>query len=287
MDRSMTHLLHQIKIESKRIAMILDAGTSRSVVKGAGFDFDQLREYEATDDYRMIDWKTSARCNQVLVKQFKEEKSRTFLLVLDVSWSMRFTSTKESKKELGSYLTLLIAHVGHFLNDNIGLILFSDRIECYIPPARGRNHLQAIIDAITRHASKGKQTNHRLLFEHIMSLAKKNWIITCVTDGVDTSCEQQLRILNKVHDVRMIIVSDEKEKKLADGPLIHMQDIETGTQILCNMSHNSAINKILTSRVEQCKKTVSSARVPTLWIDTHVPYIPKLIEFFKRNITVA
>ncbi|MBN2345317.1 MAG: DUF58 domain-containing protein, partial [Candidatus Aminicenantes bacterium] len=203
--------IKRIEILSRKAARELFAGEYHSAFRGRGMEFLQVREYEAGDDWRFIDWNVSSRLGRLYVKQFVEERELTVLLALDLSSSLDFVSSRKSKKEIAAELSALIAFTAMLNNDKVGLLLFSDRIEMYIPPKKGRTHLLRLIREVIEFAPQGRGTAIADALAYLTSLIKKKAVVFLISDFLDEGFETALKIAGRKHDLIAIDICDRAE----------------------------------------------------------------------------
>lgn len=276
--------IKKIELYSKRLMHANMLGNARTVKKGFGLEFDQLRDYQIGDDVRAVDWKSSARMNKLLIKQFNEESHRTILIAIDVSSSLVYGSHTVLKKELVNNLAGIIALAGSLAKDAIGLLLFSDQIELYIPPKKGKTHFHCIVEKIFSFEKTNKKTNLNQAFDYILSLRKKNLMVFVISDFID-SFEQKLSLLSRVHDVIAIHTSDNFEVTFPRVGLITMRDIETGEERVVDARNSAAhsLNYYLTGRLQEQKKLFARNKVDLLTIGQRQDMVTALIDFFRKR----
>ena len=203
--------IKRIEIISRKAARDIFAGEYHSAFKGRGMEFSQVREYQAGDDSRFIDWNVSSRLGRLYVKQFVEERELTIILALDLSASLRFVSALKSKKEIAAELSALIAFTAMLNNDKVGLLLFSDRIELYIPPQKGRTHLLRLIRDIIEFKPLGRGTSIGNALAYLTSLIKKKAVVFLISDFLDEGFDTALKIASRKHDLIAIDIADRVE----------------------------------------------------------------------------
>ena len=203
------------------------SGEYHSVFKGRGIDFDEVREYQFGDDIRSIDWNVSARCDRPFVKVYREDRELTVMLVVDVSRSGDFGSALRLKREVAMEVCALFAFSAIRNHDKVGLILFSDRIERFVPPQKGRGHVLRIIRELVSHRPEGLGTDIRGALEHLHRVIKKRSIVFLVSDFVDEGYERILATLARKHDLIAVEIVDPREETLPDAGLVRLRDAET------------------------------------------------------------
>ena len=200
-DKENLRKIRHIEIATRRLLSGSLVGDTRSRLKGTGFEFDQIREYQQGDDVRFIDWRASARMNKFLIKEYVEERNRTVVLAVDCSASQRFASGNKLKSEVISQVASVLALVANYGSDNVSLVLFSDKIECFIPAGRGRNHTRAIMEVIFGFQPTGKETAISCALEHVAKQNRKDGILFLISDFIDDhSFDKSLSIVSRMYD---------------------------------------------------------------------------------------
>ncbi|MEK9629789.1 MAG: DUF58 domain-containing protein [Nitrospinota bacterium] len=238
-------LLQRIKsIQVKTNYMVNDimAGEYVSAFKGRGMEFSEVREYQPGDDVRLIDWNVTARMNQPFIKEFIEERELTLMLLVDVSSSGSFGSDQKFKNEIAAEVASILAFAAIKNNDKIGLIIFSDKIEHYIPPKKGKGHIWNIIRTILSFKPEGKGTNLSLPLEYLLKIQKKKATTFLISDFQDENYESQLKLAQQRFDLIAINIVDPREESLPDVGMLLLEDSETGKKILVN-THDKEIRK--------------------------------------------
>ncbi len=273
--------IKHIQLFTKRLMRVNLLGHSRSLVKGSGMDFDQIRDYQMGDDVRTIDWNSSARNNKLLVKQFNDERYRTLIIALDISASSFYGSTDSLKQTILSQIAALISYAGFLGKDEVGLILFSDQIECYIPTRKGKAHIQLILEKIFSAQKTNRATSLSVALDHIIKMRKKNAMVFLISDFIDENFEQKLSVCAQLCDVIAIRMLDSNENDFSVSGLITVKDSETGQ---LQVIDGKSIGATLKLRADHQKKIMARNRVSMLDVVAHVQPIEQLIHFFKlRN----
>ncbi len=229
-----------IQIRTQRVVTDALSGDYASAFKGRGMEFEQVREYQPGDDIRTIDWNVTARLNAPFVKQFKEERELTVIIMVDVSSSGAFGTHQKSKREIAAEVAAVLAYTAIRSNDRVGLLIFSDEIEEFIPPKKGRAHVWRVIRAILTHHPKKSGTNLRAALEYLGRITRRQSLIFLVSDFLDTQFENQLRTIAKRHEVVALRVCDPRERVLPDIGLATFEDAETGEIVHIDTSSASA-----------------------------------------------
>ncbi len=217
----------RIEIISRKISREVFAGAYHSTFKGRGMEFASVREYCAGDDIRFIDWNVSSRTGRLHVKQYVEERELTVILALDLSASMFFFTQERTKRELMAEISAIIAFAANINNDKVGLLLFSDQVEKYVPPRKGRQHILRIIRDILEYPPSGKKTSLDLGMAYLSKVLKKKSIVLLFSDFLDTGYERALRLAGKKHDLILMRFTDPREIQMPPGGLYRLQDSET------------------------------------------------------------
>ncbi|MDR0534096.1 MAG: DUF58 domain-containing protein [Verrucomicrobiales bacterium] len=280
-----------IEIRTNRLVNEALAGQYHSVFRGSGIDFDEVREYVPGDDVRSIDWKVTARQGRPFIKKYREDRELTILLAIDVSASGNFGSGDDSKRERAAELASVLAFSAIKNRDNVGLLLFSDQVELYIPPNKGRFHVLRVIREILFREPQGRGTNIKLALENIRRTQKRRAVIFLISDfclNGDFSAELQtlkttLNSVNRRHDLVAVSVSDPCESKLPAVGRLTLEDAETGE--LVEIDTTSArvrknFEEFSTKRAAELRRTFNSNAVDLLELSTDQPYLPVLRQFF-------
>lgn len=274
--------IKELEIHTRRVISSSNLGGYKSSQKGFGFDFDQLRPYQYGDDVRLIDWKSSARGQGLLVRQYFEERNRTFILCLDVSASTFFGSKNVLKQEIMQQVAGVLSLAAEYSKDKVGLILFSDKIEKEIPPARGKQHIHSIIETIFSYKPTGQSTNMNILLEHTLKKVAKNSVLFLISDFITEDFESSLKKVISLKEVIAISCADFQEQQLANVGLIWMQDPETQEKVLVDTRRGQ--QKFLSSRLEAQKKMFQKHQVDFLHIQARTNFIHDLVLFFQKRL---
>ena len=277
-----------IDLKTRKAVNELFGGEYHSVFKGRGMNFSQVREYSYGDDIRSIDWNVTARMKKPFVKVFEEERELVLMLVVDISASGSFGSEDVLKREIAAEIAALLAFSAVKNNDKVGLILFSDKIEKFIPPKKGRSHVFRIIRELLffKPESQGTSIENALVF--LNNVQKKKAISFLISDFMDDNYEKGLQIVSKKHDLVAIDLYDKREHEMPSKGLYQFYDNETGKSILIDLS-SKANREIIKSNIE--KKTALKSRlfrkngVESISMEINKPYIHPLVSFFKKRKT--
>src|SRR5579872_1195696 len=243
----------QIEIQTRRLLRGALIGDSRSAVKGSGLDFDQIREYQSGDDVRFIYWKSSARTGNLLVKQYIEERSRVVLLAVDISASSFLGSTETLKHDIIAQVASVLALVTDTGKDRIGLILFADDVELYIPPASGRAHVHRIMEQVFGFEPKKRTTSITSALKKLAQLKRRDALAFVISDFIDEKIDSSyLSLVSRMYDCIAIRCLDPRELELPAVGFVFMQDPETDDTILMDLRKKSVgtLKQIMHDRVE-------------------------------------
>ncbi len=291
---TMLKKVRQIEVRTRRLADETLAGSYHSVFKGRGMNFEEVREYVPGDDVAAIDWKVTARTGVVHVKKFVEERELTIMLLIDVSASGDFGSRHSSKRELMAELGSVLAFSAVGNNDKVGLLLFTDQVELYVAPAKGRSHILRVIREILFFTPANRGTSLERPLDFINRVAKRRWVVFLISDfclpgDQETALARlrsRLQITGRRHDLIGVRVSDPREQALADVGWITLQESETGAQIRINTS-DPAVRRRYQEAVRQehrqLVRTLRAARVDLLELSPAESYLPPLRSFFRRR----
>ncbi|MDR3646369.1 MAG: DUF58 domain-containing protein [Candidatus Babeliales bacterium] len=272
-----------IQIKTKRKLNALLVGSSSSIIKGSGYDFDQIREYVPGDDIRFVDFKSSAKMGKLFVRQYLEERNRTIIILVDVSASSFFSSTKMLKHEVVSEIASVIAMAANHCKDRVGVALFTDRIIKFIPPSKGNAHINNIMEELFIFNNEQGQTSIDFALKDWMKKVKKKSIVFLISDFIDSnSFEKALGIVANYSDLIAIKYNDKIEGNLPQVGLINFQDIETGENFSLNISKN--INLEINNYFMNQEKILKKHKVSFLNINNHEDYISQIIKFFNKRL---
>lgn len=262
------------------------AGEYHSVFKGQGMEFEEVREYVPGDDIRLIDWNVTARTSVPHIKKLVEERELTVMLMVDASGSGRFGSVERFKNELAAELCAVLAFSAIRNNDKVGLIIFTDSVELYIPPDKGRRHVLRVIREVLFFKPTGRGTNIPEALHFLNGVTKRRAVAFLVSDFMADDFESPLAIANKRHDLIAVSVTDPREEVLPDVGLVNLQDAETGAEVLVNTRnkkfrslYEARARKRATDRDELFART----RVDAIHVRTDEPYIDEIHRFFKMR----
>jgi len=260
------------------------SGEYHSVFKGRGIEFSEVREYQFGDDIRIIDWNVSARFNHPYVKVFEEERELVVMLLVDFSRSENFGSVRQMKNEIATEICALLAFSAIKNNDKVGLILFTDEIEKFIPPKKGRSHILRILRELISFEPKGVGTNIKAALEYFNKVIKKRSIAFLISDFLDEGYDKPLRIVSRKHDLIAVNMYDPREVELPKVGLMKLKDAETGEEIWVNTSDRNVreqFGQYWRSEKEKRDRLFLTSKVDTIDIRIDQPYINPLVNFFR------
>jgi uncharacterized protein (DUF58 family) len=274
-----------IELRSRGIVSSLFAGEYRSVFRGQGMEFAEVRQYEHGDDFRAIDWNVSARLGHPFVKTFIEEREITLLLVVDQSGSTDF-GTPRSKAAIAIEVASILALAAANTNDRAGALLFSDRVERVIPPGKGRRHALRVIRDLVAFQPSGTRTNLAAALQYATELLKHRSIVVVLSDFLAEGWEQPLRQLGVRHDVVAVAVEDPRETDLPDAGWIELQDAETGLRRLVDTGDRQVrgrLRALAEKRREERSRSFAVANVDQVLVSTQADYAPALRRAFSQR----
>jgi uncharacterized protein (DUF58 family) len=285
-DQSIYKKIRQIEIHSRKAVNQLFAGEYRSVFKGQGLEFYEVREYVPGDDIRLIDWNVSARLGYPYIKKFIEERQQSIILCVDVSASQDFGSQKLSKNESAAEIAAVLAFSAIKNNDLVGLLMFSDRIEKYIPPKKGRRHVLQVVREILSFKREGRRTDMAQALRYLSRVNKKSSVLFVISDFLADGYEQPIRILSKKHDLIPIIIKDKLERFLPELPVVCFEDPESGDLIhidLRNEKLRRDYEEASGEAMSGLRKFFRSLEIDHLELATDGEYVAALNRFFKAR----
>lgn len=282
-----SELIKQIRgLELKAGYMVTDAltGNYLSAFKGQGMEFEEVREYVPGDDIRSIDWNVTARMQAPYVKVLREERELTLMLMVDVSPSQVFGTSSRGKQELAAELAAILAFLAIRNNDKVGLIVFSDHVEQYVPPKKGRAHVWNIIRAVLTHDGAGSRTDVSQALEYMLRVTKRRSMVFLISDFWASGFDHQLRLAGRRHDLVCVRTQDPQEISLADAGVVDYIDAETGQSHLIDTSDKAvreAFAAAARDRHERLKGMFRKARAGTFTISPETSVVTPLIEYFR------
>ena len=279
--------VRKIEIKTRGLSSNIFAGQYHSAFKGRGMAFSEVREYQFGDDVRDIDWNVTARFHRPYVKVFEEEREMTVMLLIDVSGSLDFGTQKQMKRDMVTEIAATIAFSAIQNNDKIGVVFFSDRIEKYIPPKKGRKHILYIIREMLNFQPESKRTDVKQAVEFLSSVQKRRTTAFILSDFyVRDEFQQSLQICNRKHDVVAIQVYDQRARELPDVGLMKVVDAETGHEQYVDTGSKAlrqAYHKYWVSRQSQLEETFNKSNVDHVSVATNEDFVKALMMLFKQR----
>lgn len=278
--------VRKIEIKTRRLSDHIFGGEYHSTFKGRGMTFSEVRQYQYGDDVRAIDWNVTARYNEPFVKVFEEERELTMMLVADISGSELFGTGNQFKKEIITEISATLAFSAMQNNDKVGVILFSDEVELFIPPKKGKSHVLRIIRELLEFTPKSKQTDLAGALKYLSNVMKKRAIVFVLSDFMADNYEQTLKITGNKHDVTGIRVYDKREESIPNLGMVQMLDAETGALRLVNTQSRTvrqAYSRYFNDRYEYFRESFTKAGCGILNCRVDESYVKKLLGYFKQR----
>lgn len=278
--------VRKIEVKAKRLSNQIFSGEYHSAFKGRGMSFSEVREYQFGDDVRNIDWNVTARFNQPFVKVFEEERELTVMLLVDVSQSAYFGTAGQTKSELITELCAIIAISAINNNDKVGAILFSDDIERFIPPKKGKTHILRIINELYAHEPTSNKTDIRRALEYFSNATKRKSIAFLISDFIGPSFKNTLDLVSRRHDLTAIHVYDPAERELPQWGLVHVADAETGEKTWLETNGNQRRadhRRAFEEHVERQRTDFRRSGAGWMSVRTDRPYTKTLMDYFRRR----
>ena len=278
--------VRKIEIKTKGLSNHIFAGEYHTAFKGKGMAFSEVREYQPGDDIRSIDWNVTARYNSPFVKVFEEEREMTVMLLIDVSASGNFGTQEQFKRELATELAAILAFSAINNNDKVGVIFFTDKVEQFIPPKKGKSHILRIIREVLAFEPTGKGTDIAGALEYFSAVIKKRSICFILSDFMSKEFDRPLKIASKKHDLVALRIHDIREDTLPNVGLVPMQDAETEKMLFVDTSSKKVRDNFAKNRAqatEKLRKLFPASGVDLIDITTGTDYVKPLINFFKTR----
>ena len=278
--------VRKIEIKTKGLSNHIFAGEYHTAFKGKGMAFSEVREYQPGDDIRSIDWNVTARYNSPFVKVFEEEREMTVMLLIDVSASGNFGTQEQFKRELATELAAILAFSAINNNDKVGVIFFTDKVEQFIPPKKGKSHILRIIREVLAFQHTGKGTDIAGALEYFSAVIKKRSICFILSDFMSNEFDRPLKIASKKHDLVALRIHDTREDTLPNVGLVPMQDAETEKMLFVDTSSKKVRDNFAKNRAqatEKLRKLFPASGVDLIDITTGTDYVKPLINFFKTR----
>jgi uncharacterized protein (DUF58 family) len=278
--------VRKIEIKTRGLSNQLFSGEYHTAFKGRGMAFSEVREYQSGDDVRLIDWNVTARSGDAYIKIFEEERELTTMLLVDVSGSKVFGTGDQSKRDLITELSAVISFSAIQNNDKVGIIFFSDKVEKYIPPKKGKSHILRIIRELIEFKPESKKTDIGAALEFFTSVVKKRAIVFLMSDFISPEFNNPLRIVAKRHDLIAVKLFDDKENHLPNIGLVNILDSETGKTMWVDTSDKKTIAKFEKERSDynsNLESLLMKNKVDIINLKTDDSYIIPLRQFFKKR----
>ena len=284
--REILRQVRRIEITTRGLVNEVFSGEYHSVFKGRGMSFAEVREYRYGDDIRGIDWNVTARTGSPHVKVFEEERELTLMLVVDVSASSEFGTSSRTKAELAAELCGVIAFSAIKNNDKVGLILFSDRIERFVPPRKGRRHALRVLRELLFHPAEGKGTDIGGALEYLARVTRRRAVVFLVSDFLAEGYDQPLSVAARRHDLVAVRVGDRREEEIPPIGFVDFEDPETGERVLVNTSRGLFRERFGEQRAaarRRVDRLLRRSKVDSIDVTTGVPYEKALRRFFEER----
>jgi len=286
MNPELEKQINQIQISCKRPVDEVLAGEYRSVFKGRGLDFDEVREYQFGDDVRLIDWNVTARTGKTHIKRFIEERELSLYFLVDFSASGSFTTVEKTKNKAAAELCALLAFSANKNNDKVGLIIFTDKVELYVPPGKGRMHTMRIIDQLLSFKPENRGTSISSALEFFGGITKKHCVAFLISDFQDTNYTESMAIMAQQHDLVAISLTDRLEQELPDAGLVEFSGLENAGAIIVDTSNKKVrtdYREMMREGRAELKDVLRNNQVDHIEIYTDQDYVQELIKFFRSR----
>ena len=278
--------VRKIEIKTRRLSDHMFGGEYHSTFKGRGMTFSEVRQYQFGDDVRSIDWNVTARYNEPYIKVFEEERELTLMLIVDISGSEMFGTDGQFKNEIVTEIAATLAFSALQNNDKIGLILFSDEIELFIPPKKGKSHVLRIIRELLEHKPNSKKTDIAMALKYFSKVIKKKAIVFVLSDFITDSYRDTLKIVSGKHDITGIRVFDKNEEQIPNLVVVQMEDQETGELVLVNTSSKGVRNhyhSYYQDRADYFKESFQKSGSGAFTCRVDESYVKKMLGYFKNR----
>ena len=276
-----------IEIQTRSVVNELFAGEYHSVFKGRGMEFAEVREYQQGDDVRSIDWNVTARVGTPFVKMYDEERELTVMLVVDASASGAFGSEEQMKGEVGVEISALLAFSAIKNNDRVGLLIFTDEVEVFIPPKKGRKHVLRVIRELLYFQPQGRGTSIAGALEYLERVIHRRSVVFILSDFLDADYQRALQLVARRHDLIAVNLFDPRERQLPDVGFISLQDAESGGQLLVDTRNPRVRERFAEEQrgeEEQRSRAFRKLGIDEIFIDSTKSYIEPLVQFFRTRM---
>lgn len=278
--------IRQIQIRTSHMVSDLFAGQYHSVFKGQGMEFQEVREYQAGDDIRTIDWNVTARMGHPFIKKYVEERELTVMLVVDISRSHQFGSARQVKRDLAAEVAAVLAFSAIQNNDRVGLILFSDEVEHYLPPRKGARHVLRVVRDVLYFTPRRQGTSIKSALHFLNNVASRRTVTFLVSDFMDHDFESALAVSAKRHDLISVLIRDPREGKLVPAGVVEWEDAETGRRLLVDTSDRATrrhVEERAARRQGYLRDLFRKRGVDTIELLAGQPYVKELVTFFRKR----
>ena len=278
--------VRKIEIKTRKLSNNIFGGEYHSAFKGRGMTFSEVRKYQYGDDVRTIDWNVTARYREPYVKVFEEERELTLMLLVDISGSSNFGTRTKLKNEILTEIAATLAFSALNNNDKVGLVLFSNKVELFIAPKKGKIHILRIIRELLNHESTSLKTNISKALEFLSQVQKKKAIIFVLSDFIDSNYSKSVQLLSKKHDLTGVRIFDLFEKELQKSGLLFVNDAETGRKLWINSSSKKvreSYNLSYRKNADYFKNTFSKNGAGAIALSTNDEYVKTLLNYFKNR----
>jgi uncharacterized protein (DUF58 family) len=278
--------IRRLQIRARRLVRLLFAGEYHSVFRGRGLEFSEVREYAPGDEVRFIDWNVTARMGAPYIKKYVEERELVLYLLVDVSASASFSSTTSTKRDLAAELATLLAFAAAMNNDKTGLIAFSDRVELYVPPKQGVQHVLRLARDILHLEPRGTGTNIGAAADFLMRITKRPGVAFLISDFHSSGFAASLRLAAQKHDVTAISLTDPRELELPRAGLVNLRDAETGAEVLIDTEDARERSRYATAAAESVtarRRLLSGLGIEEIALRTDRSYIQPLMTYFRAR----
>jgi uncharacterized protein (DUF58 family) len=286
LPKELVKKIRQIQIKTNRLVDETLGGEYHSLFKGQGMEFSEVREYQDGDDIRTVDWNVTSRTGKLFVKKYVEERELTVMIVVDASGSFQFGSMGRFKNDLAAELAALFAFSAIKNNDRVGLILFTDQVEKFLPPAKGTKHVLRVIRELLYFKPEGKGTDINGALQYLNRIARKKSVVFLISDFTGDNYEKAMRITNRKHDLVVLKIFDPREKEIPPIGLMRLKDNETGEEIVVDGSSRDLREAVASRWKEDDGKLadfLNRSGIDFLTLDDTAPYIKTIVKFFKKR----
>ncbi|MSR68767.1 MAG: DUF58 domain-containing protein [Phycisphaerales bacterium] len=278
--------IRRIEIRTSRVVQEAVAGRYLSAFKGRGMEFEEVRPYEAGDDVRAIDWNVSARAGSPHIKLFREERELTVMLAIDLSGSLRFGSHGQLKRELVAEVAATLAFSATRNNDKVGLLLFTNQIERFVPPRKGRRHVLRIVRDLLAHTPTGSGTDLAGALDELNRIQRRKAVVFVISDFLDGGWERPMAIARRRHDVIPVAISDRRERLLPAIGLIELEDEESGKRIVVDTASRRVRQEFSAQaqlRSERFQAVLRQMKIEPLMLETGLDYVEPITAYFRKR----